>query len=60
MLAYDSELFGKADEMDLVAVRLDPSRTSMGMPALLPSGSLGDVQTGSEQILDCITHGGAL
>ena len=34
-----AELLSGADEIDLIAVRLDPTRASMRMPALLARGS---------------------
>ena len=47
ILTYRGKLLGEADEMDLPAIGLDPTGTSMRVPALLAHGVLSDAQFGS-------------
>ena len=42
MLADHGELLFKADEMNFIAIRLEPARPAMWVPSLLAGGSAGE------------------
>jgi hypothetical protein len=56
MLADHGELLFKADEMNFIAIRLEPARPAMWVPPLLAGGSVGERDGGGEKILDGVTH----
>jgi hypothetical protein len=56
MLAENGELLFETDEMDLIAIRLDPPRPAVGVPTLLTGGSVGERNGGGEEILNRVSH----
>ena len=56
MLTDNGELLFEADEMDFIAIRLEPARPAMRVPTLLTGGSVGKRNGGGEEILNRVTH----
>jgi hypothetical protein len=56
MFTDSGELLFETDEMDFIAIRLDPSRPAMRVPTLFTGGSFGERNGGGEEILNRVTH----
>jgi hypothetical protein len=60
MLTDNGELLFEADEMDIIAIRLEPARPAMRVPTLLTGGSVGERNGGGEKVLNRISHKGCI
>jgi hypothetical protein len=56
MLTDNGELLFETDEMNFIAIRLDPSRLAIRVPTLLTGGSFGKRNGGGEKILNRVAH----
>jgi hypothetical protein len=59
MLPDNGELLLEADEMDFIAIRLQPACPAMRVPTLFTGSSVSEADGGSKEILDRNTHAGA-
>ena len=56
MLIDNGELLFEADEMDFIAIRLEPACPAMRVPTLLTGGSVGERNGSGENVFNRVTH----